>query len=217
MSLPDSILLPSTYLGPVSYFAHIVSPGKTLLDLHEHYIKQTYRNRCRILTANGVLNLIIPVIKVNGNHTRVQDVVIDYSEKWQINHWRAIESAYNNAPFFLYYREELEPIYRKTFRLLAEFNSALLKTIMTVIGIEKEIAWAEAYVQAKAPDDADLRGGFSPKQQNSPVNFPAYSQVFSERSGFQPDLSIVDLLFNLGPDTKDYLLSIDLRRSNHSV
>lgn len=217
MSLPESILLPSTYLGPVSYFAHIMQPDNVILDLHEHYIKQTYRNRCRILSANGVLNLIIPVIKVNGNHTRVQDVVIDYSEKWQINHWRAIESAYNNAPFFLYYREELEPIYRKTFRLLAELNSALLKTIMMLIGLEKEIAFADAYVQVKDQGDADLRGGFSPKQQYSPVNFPAYSQVFSERSGFQPDLSIVDLLFNLGPDTKDYLLNLDLQKSNHSV
>ena len=217
MSLPESILLPSTYLGPVSYYAQIMQPGKVMLDLHEHYIKQTYRNRCRILTANGLLNLIIPVIKVNGNHTRVKDVVIDYSEKWQINHWRAIESAYNNAPYFLYYREDLEPLYRKAFRYLAEFNSSLLSMIMTLIDIEKEVGYAEAYVQVQANGVSDLRGGFNPKQQNLLLNFPAYSQVFSERRGFQPDLSIIDLLFNLGPDTKDYLLSLDLQKLNHSA
>lgn len=205
-----SILLPLTYLGPVSYFAEILKADQVIVEVCEHYIKQTCRNRCKISTANVLLDLVIPVRKVHGNHTKVRDMEIVYAQKWQLNHWRAIESAYSKAPFFLYYREELGPYYQKQYRLLSEFNSKLLLLMLDLIGIDKRVDFTARYQGAieltgvedhrSAYDSEGLRG----------KDFPVYYQVFSDKQKFHPDLSIVDLLFNLGPDTKRYLESLQV-------
>ena len=206
---PESILLPLTYLGPVSYYAYILKASNVTIEVHEHYIKQTYRNRCRIAAANGILDLIIPVVKVNGNHTRVKDIQISNTGKWQLNHWRAIESAYSNSPFFMYYREEIEPIFLAHSRLLMEFNMALLTRLMKLIGFEKEIAFTSSYSGEVGPNILDLRPAFSPKRPDR-LTYPEYTQAFGDRWGFQPNLSILDLLFNTGPNAKDYLEALDL-------
>lgn len=201
----ESILLPLAYLGPVTYFARVLQADHVEVELNENYVKQTYRNRCRIATANGPLDLIIPVRKVNGNHTLVRDVEIVYAQKWQLNHWRAIESAYSKAPFFLYYREEFEPFYRKQFKLLSEFNSKLLLLLLELIGVNKEVHFTTKYQGgSNLAGLTDLRTAFDPKitPEN---NLPLYYQVFSERQEHHPDLSIIDLLFNTGPDANEYL------------
>ena len=100
-------ILSTAYLPPIEYFAMILQSGAWKIENHEHYIKQSYRNRCNIITANGLLNLSIPVNKTDGNHTFIHDIRISYLSNWQSNHWRAIESAYNKSPFFLYYRDDL--------------------------------------------------------------------------------------------------------------
>jgi hypothetical protein len=198
------ILLPFTYFGPISYYRWILKAQLITLDLHEHYIKQTYRNRCRIAAANGPLDLIIPVEKVLGNHTPMKDIRIAHNQKWQINHWRAIKSAYNNSPYFMYYESELESFFHKRFITLTDFNLAIMKVVLHLIGVTKMLHVSDKYVEKPERDILDLREEFSPKKV-SETNFAEYTQVFSEKWDFFQDLSILDLLFNLGPSAKFYL------------
>ena len=200
-------MLSTAYLGPVSYFAAISNANNIYIEAEEHYIKQTWRNRCRIMTANGPLNLTIPVIKVHGNHTKVKDIAIDYSENWQKIHWRAIMSAYQHSPYFQYYKDELTFFYTNKISHLLDFNLQLTKTIFTLVGINKDLYLSQTYQKVLSVDLLDFRNTFSPKKNNQ-MKFPPYIHVFRERHGFVPNLSILDLLLNMGPDTKSYLEKI---------
>ena len=202
------ILIASAYLGPVEYFACITDANKVIIENYEHYVKQTYRNRCIIYTANGLQSLTIPVIKVNGNHTEIKDILIAYYEKWQLIHWRAIVSAYNHSPYFLYYKDMLEPFYFRKFRFLFEFNFQLLEEILGILDIDRQIMISDSFVLNPGSDITDLRSSFHPKIK-SLKNFPSYIQVFGEKHGFMPNLSIIDLLFNEGPGAVDYLNKIN--------
>jgi hypothetical protein len=161
------------------------------IEAFETYKKQTCRNHCDIYGPNGKQRLSIPVIKVNGNHTLTKDVRISYTQAWQKVHWRSIETAYNNSPFFLFYRDHLEPFFFKKFDFLLDFNTKLLEVLFNIFRIEKQIDLTDHYE----------------KPPVIPFNliFPSYIQVFSEKSGFQPNLSAIDLLFNLGPEAGEYL------------
>jgi hypothetical protein len=202
------IVLTSAYLGPVEYFTWLAQADQVLLENDEHYTKQTYRNRCRILTANGMLDLVIPVIKVNGNHTKIRDVKISYSEKWQLNHWRAIQAAYSHAPYFLYYSDALFPFYRKKTDTLFELNLQMIEVINDLLGIKPAIRFTENY-RTSYDKTIDLRETIHPKKKSS-LTFTEYTQVFSDRMKFMPNLSIIDLLFNQGPEAKDYLQNMEL-------
>ena len=137
----NNILLSTAYLGPIEYFASMSNAKEVTIEKQEHYIKQTYRNRCLIATANGIQSLTIPVIKVNGNRTKIKDIQIAYSEKWQLLHWRAIVSAYNHSPYFLYNKDILEPFYFKEFKFLFDFNFQLLEELLGVLEIDKIKVW----------------------------------------------------------------------------
>jgi len=200
------ILLSTTYLGPIEYYVQFLRADRIIIEQEEHYSKQTYRNRCQILTANGVLSLVIPVIKVYGNHTKIKDIEISYTEKWQQNHWRAIETAYSNSPYFLYYQDELFTFYQEKFKTLLEFNNQLTELILNLIEVDKKIEFTDQYI-ADHNELNDLRNVYSPKKK-SLIICPTYIQVFNDRFGFVPNLSIVDLLFNLGPESKSYLEKI---------
>lgn len=213
MNGPQKLLISTSYLGPISYFSRIAHAELVQMDLFEHYLKQTYRNRCLILTANGIHPLSIPVIKVNGNHTLVRDIQISNREKWQLNHWRAISSAYSNSPYFLFYENDFQSVFFKGHKLLWQFNEDMIKVILRCLGLSKSIIYSSAYVSELPTGSEDLRLAFSPKKVLE-TPFPAYSQVFDDRFTFAPDLSILDLLFNLGPDAKDYLLGIPRDISN---
>lgn len=201
------ILLSTSYLGPVEYFASIVNAEEIIIEKQEHYIKQTFRNRCLISTTNGMQSLTIPVIKVNGNRTQIKDVQIAYFEKWQMNHWRTIESAYSNAPYFLFYQDAIFPYYQKKFKYLFDFNYELLQIILGFLKVEVALSFTEEYQLPINKDVLDLRNTFSPKNESG-LSFPRYIQVFEEKHGFMENLSILDLLFNEGPEALSYLKEI---------
>lgn len=209
MSQKSDFILSTVYLGPIEYFAHLLRAKKIIVENQEHYIKQTYRNRCLIVSSSGVQPLIIPVKKINGNHTVIKDIKPSYTEKWQYLHWKAITASYNHSPYFLYYKDELEEVFTNKYDLLFEFNHKLLKLILDFLGLEKNINLTERYQQKFSDNTTDLRNAFSPKIK-SEYNFPEYTQVFSDSLGFIPNLSIIDLLFNLGPESVDYLMNLNI-------
>ena len=194
----DTILLSTAYLPPISWVKAAISAEKVFIEAYETYPKQTYRNRCLVSTANGIIPLSIPIKKNSGQKTRVRDIEIFYDEPWQRMHWRTIHAAYSNSPFYLYYKDDLSSFYEQEHRFLLDFNFAINDLIFKMAGIDISFIPTEGYIND--PEGMlDIRNAFSPKNipQKSQVN--TYHQVFEERHGFIADLSIIDLLFNEGP------------------
>ena len=148
--------------------------------------------------------LIIPVSKPSGKQTITEDILIFNQDKWYVKHWRAIETAYKAAPFFLYYSNEINSFYNGTFHNLLNFNLELTKLFCQIIGIETELALSADYLK-QVDTKIDYREAISPKKPNIITSFPDYTQVFSTNHGFIPNLSIIDLLFNLGPESYNYI------------
>ena len=206
----NSVILPNAYLPPVYWWVFAMHYKKIFLENHETYPKQTYRNRCQIYCANGLLQLNIPVKKVNGNHTLVSTVEIDNSKNWQQVHWRSIESSYNKSPYFLYYKDFLKPYYESDYTLLADFNYRIIMTCIQLLRTDEiQLALTTDYMLAR--QFPEFRDFLHPKilaQQLGITSFPRYIQAFEPRHGFLENLSIIDLLFNLGPGSYQYLQNI---------
>lgn len=199
----------TAYLPPIEYMAYLLTRENVIIEKEETYPKQTYRNRCCILTANGILNLSIPVSKPYGNNTKTKDVTIINSDRWFTNHWRTISSAYSGSPFFLYYKDEFQEFFTGSYNNLLEFNTKLTNELLTLIGINCKIVYSDSFLipgQANLPLDA--RYSINPKKEVESKNFEEYTQVFSTKFNFIPNLSIIDLLFNLGPETRGYLKAL---------
>lgn len=204
------ILLSTAYFPPVSWMAAALQSERVEIEIHETYPKQTFRNRCNIATSSGILSLTVPVNRINGNHTKTCDIRIENSKNWQLQHWRSIVTAYNKSPYFLYYRDALEPLFFKEQELLIDLNQGLLNVLIKALQIKTiEPFYTEQYYLESGYHD--LRNSFHPKI-NQPtgltIEFPRYMQAFEENHGFIADLSILDLLFNLGPDASKYLATI---------
>jgi hypothetical protein len=198
-------LFSTAYLAPVEYYGHLAICENPIIEAHENYIKQTYRNRCVIANANNIQNLIVPVHKFS-NHTLISDIKIDNSPDWQKNHWRSILSAYGSAPFFIYYDYILEPFFQKKYTFLLDLNLELQEEILKLLKFDTKPRLTESFIHN--PDAVpDFRSSISPKKKTE-LNFPSYYQVFSDRHGFLPNLSIIDLIFNIGPEARDYLLKL---------
>jgi len=204
MSSFGSVLLSSAYLPPIQYFTKLTRYDHICIEQHESYSKQSYRNRCVILGANGPLTLSIPVKKKSGIKIPISEVEIDYDTNWQKIHWKAIESAYGCSPFFLYYKDDLEQFYHNKIKFLFDFNLNLITIISSLIKIKNEFHLTEKFdvIPAYAHD---FRHTIHPKSRMvrydedfMPVE---YYQVFKEKTGFVPGLSIIDLLFNEGNNT----------------
>jgi len=201
---PTNILLPTSYFPPLSYFVHIIRSNKVFIEQMETYPKQTYRNRCEIMTSGGKLNLIIPVTKPNGNHTITRDIEISYREPWQHNHWKSIQTAYSSSPYFNYYADIIQPLFDSKETSLIAHNQKILSVINKITGIKPSLALTGDYIK-QSKEFIDLRSEISPGKQQSGMSYPEYPQVFSHIFGFVKDVSILDLLFNLGPETPSYL------------
>lgn len=199
-------LFSTAYFPSISYMAHFLSAESPVIEIFDTYHKQTYRNRCRVMTANGVENLSVPVVKVNGNHTMTKDIAISPIEPWQHIHSRCLESAYKAAPFFDHYYDELRPVFESHFERLIDLNDAALQAILKMLKIQKEIVHTSDYEKTV---ENDFREAFSTKDKPHPDLFPKYYQVFSIKHPFAPDLSILDLIFNEGPESIRYLKELN--------
>jgi hypothetical protein len=212
--MPKKIITPllsSHYLPCLHYFYYVVNSEEIIIDGHEHYAKQSYRNRTQILSANGKLDLIVPVI--HRNNQPAQDVRISYSEKWQRNHWRAIYSAYRSSPYFSFFEDELRVFYEEEREFLLDYNTGLLETILKILRLKKEILFTSSF--EKNPENIiDLREKIHPKISYSydaaaaQILVQPYYQTFGTKFGFTPNLSILDLLFNKGKEAVNYLQKI---------
>lgn len=203
-----SITLTTAYLPPDEYVAAMLSAKEVLIEAHETYCKQTYRNRCVILSANGPLALVIPVIRPKGNRTPISEVVIDYSTRWNRNHWRAIESAYRTSAYYEFLSDVLLPFYQNRYERLIDFNSELLKALLGFLEVGINLRYTEEFLKQMPASIIDLRSAFSPKAkpESHVTSTEPYFQVFSHKFGFVPNLSIVDLLFNEGTFSKQVLM-----------
>jgi len=199
----ESVLLSSAYLPPVSFFTAINSGGDVLIEQYDNYCKQTYRNRCRIATANGIQALTIPIVKADTPKQLMKDVRISDHGEWRRQHWNALESAYMNSPFFMYYQDDFRPFYEKKYEFLIDFNTELTLRIMELAGIEKPVKLTESY-NRNTDNILDLRNLIEPAK-TEPQNPIEYWQVFKQKYGFIGNLSAVDLLFNMGPEFPLYL------------
>lgn len=201
------IILPSAYLPPISYFTHILGgEAECAIDLGEHYIKRSVRNRTRIMTAQGVMDLTIPVRKANSPRQPMHSIEIDYSKRWQHQHWQAILSAYRSSPYFDHFAPYFEPLYSRETKYLVEFNEAMMDVICKLLKVSEaqRPTLHKEYVSAQL-GDIDLRPkgrldeGFSPQD---------YIQVFHDRLPFSPNLSILDLLLCEGITSREFLGAI---------
>ncbi len=198
-------LLPVFYLPPLSWLHEFTKPGRrVILEQQESFPKQTYRNRCNIYGANGRLSLSIPVKHVRG--AKMRDVEISYRERWPVLHWRSVESAYRRSPYFEFYEDKLRSLWDFHPDKLIDFNLNALSVIQSIMRTDKKFMLNEAF--EKQPEDLDLRNRFSAKQE-SDYDMPEYYQVFSDRHGFLKDLSVLDLLCNIGPEAATYLSKIN--------
>jgi hypothetical protein len=188
----------TAYLAPVEYYFVINNSSEVILEQYEYYEKQSYRNRCKILSANGVMDLSIPVEKTGK--MLIRDIRISEHDNWQANHWRAIESAYNSSAFFEYYSDDLHPFYEKKWSFLWDFNFEIQQKMMELFEIEKDITLTDNYL-SQQENRTDYRNLIHPKKDSLQQSKPYY-QVFEQKFGFCPNLSCIDLLFNMGPESQ---------------
>lgn len=192
------------YNPPAAFFWHAVRSESIQLEAHENYIKQSYRNRCHVLTAHGVQPLSVPVLRGNSKiKTPIQEIEIDYSQKWQLVHWRTIQAAYGRAPYFEFYSDYLQAIYEQQHKFLFELNVDLLKLYLKLLKLNKPLNFTQDY-QVQVPENVlDLRNRIHPKISTDNLHVNPYTQVFGKQ--FVPELSIIDLLFTQGPASLSYL------------
>ena len=209
-----NVLLVTSYWPNLHYFFYVLNASIIHIEQFDNYSKQSYRNRTQILSANGILNLSIP-IKKNKSEKVLNSIEISYKEDWQKNHWRAITSAYKNSPYFDFFEEDLKVFYSNKYNLLIDYNTDQLKFIVKVLKQKKNIQLTKQY-ESNPESVIDLRTIIHPKQSYLSDKLVAnkldqsYYQTFENKISFTPNLSILDLLFNKGLHTIDYLKSIDL-------
>lgn len=202
-------LLSSTYFGPIQWYQKLNRYDECLIERHESFIKQTYRNRMIIPTTNGPLSLTIPT-----NHDislSMKDIRISDHANWRHVHWNALLSAYGESPFFEYYQDDIRPFYEKKYEFLFDFNMETTEKMIELLDIRPKISITESYIQSKEQKEEgeikDFRDAIRPKKPLPDAEFvpKRYYQVYGQKHGFQPNMSILDLLFNEGNEAIFYL------------
>lgn len=201
----NTILLSTAFLGTIEYFYYLNMADSVIVEQHETWPKQTYRNRTVIVTDKSRLPLVVPVKKINGNYTKTMDVTVLYHEEWHVKHWRSIQTAYQNSPFFLYYSDVVKEILYSKIESLIELNALLTKAVIKMIGIKTDIRFSNEFVKVAKDNTFDLRYKLSPKLSTTISEFPEYTQVFFDKQPFISNASILDLIFCVGPESKNYL------------
>ena len=197
----------TAYFPPVEYFMAAAATGHLLIEDSESYVKQSYRNRCRIYACDGILSLTVPVSAPDGDRW-IRSVRIDYSKPWLQQHERALVSAYRTSAFFEYYQDDIFTILDSRPQTLFELNTALTARMLKLLGLRCRVSFTGDYLQEYGPDVLDLRDAIHPKKTVPEMfrnRFKSYYQVFSEKFGFIPGLSALDLLFNEGPNALSFL------------
>ncbi len=214
----STALLQTTYFGPVQWYQKLHRYDHCLIEQHDSYQKQTYRNRCVIATANGLQALTVPVESDpsrEGDKCAVKDIRISDHNQWRRVHWNALQSAYSESPFFEYYADDIRPFFEKKYDFLIDFNEAIRQTICDLIDIHPQVTYTSEYFSANNAERCtlnaelitDFREVIHAKHPLPDANFTAkkYWQVFQHKHGFLPNLSILDLLFCMGPEAVFYL------------
>lgn len=190
-----TLLIESQYFPPISFYKTLIEVDILKIERYEHYQKVSYRNRCYIAGPNGVILLSVPLTKGKNQRTIMKDVRISNEEKWQALHWKTLTSAYRRSPWFEYFEDGLEGLYERKFDFLLDWNMACFEWADKVLGLEKPLSYTESFRKSYDPAEGvlDRRDVLVPGKGDETL--PPYTQVFGERTGFVPDLSILDLLF----------------------
>ena len=202
----STALLQSTYFGPVQWYQKLYRYDSILIEQHDTYQKQTFRNRCVIATANGLQALTVPV-EAPGERCAMKEVRISDHNQWRRVHWNALQSAYSESPFFEYYQDDIRPFFEKKYDYLIDFNEAIRQKICELIDIEPKVEYTKEFISYTPSTIADYREVIHAKHPQPDADFTPkrYWQVFERKHGFQPNLSILDLLFNMGTESVFYL------------
>lgn len=204
-------LLPIGYFPPISYFAYLLGEEITI-EKHEHFVKQSLRNRCTILGANGPLNLLVPRTRTSERQV-ITETEIHEEGDWKTLHWRSLESAYRKSPYFEYYEDDLQPFFEAEYTHHFDLGLESIKVVCDILDIPFQPVFTDSYQTEFG--GIDLRNAWNKKDygvKNPVKEYPRYIQVFSDRHEFAPDLSILDLLFCQGPRAVDYLEELELNR-----
>ena len=205
--MTEEVFLSTAYFPPAEYFSLIAVSKRVIIERCENYHRQTYRNRCIIMGANGSLPLIVPVLRGSFHKTLISELKIDESKKWRDQHLRSITSAYAAAPFFEYYFDLIRDVITRQYSFLFDLNIAALGAVCDALGLGVEIGYTHKF-EPEGSLENDYRYCITPKRPSGIANYSdiPYTQVFSERHGFTPRMSIIDLLLNNGPGTRALLL-----------
>ena len=199
-------LLSSAYFGPVQWYQKLNRYDRCLIECHDHYIKQTYRNRCTIATTQGVQTLSVPIERYDGLKCAMRDIRVSDHGNWRHLHWNALMSAYGESPFFEYYADDIRPFFEKRWEFLFDFNMEITFKMCELIDIRPTISTTDTYV-ADTAGMHDFRDTIRPKHPLPDEQFvpTPYYQVYRQKHGFLPNLSVLDLLFNEGNEAVFYL------------
>lgn len=204
------IVIELPYTGSISFYLSLLQSEKIIFEKHEHYRKGSYRNRCHIQNANGLLSLSIPLVKGKNQHSPIKDVKICYEQNWQKLHWIGLTSSYRRSPYFEYYEDLIYPFYHAKIPYLIDYNEQFFEVISKIIGLSFTYSFTEKYENSEElslKKMGDFRGIHHPHKDKNKIYFSylSYLQVFSDRMPFLENLSILDLIFNRGPKSRIYL------------
>ncbi len=198
-----AVLIHPTYFPTVAHFVAIAKSNAVVFEVADNFVKQTYRNRAYIYGANGLLQLNVPVVYSQKNRKPYAEVTVFKGEKWQLQHWKSLESAYKTSPFFEFYEDELKPLFFEQVEGLLDFNLKCFGVICDCLQLD--VSTSKTTIYEKTSSTATDFRCLVDAKKNTDFNLQAYTQVFSAKHGFIPNLSILDLLFNEGPNALNYL------------